>query len=590
MRVGARPTPRSTEAPDTTGQAGRMARALLIALAAATGLALMTDSLWRSSATYDEVMYLQVAARWWRTGEQTRITRAGTPLSFWKLQQVPMLWTLDCLGYGVWIDNPEIFEARLLPLARISALWIWLAAFGLVAYWSRRLYGPRAMVLAAWWFTLSPNLLAHGPLATMEIPILATMTGMVLLFWEFLRSGSRLAFVASAIVGGLAFSCKFTAAVMPPIFALLWLIRRWEDGDRRPARMALAVAAGMAGYTAIMGLSDVIVTAGATLPISTRTGDHPSIDGKLDPFLGQRLGRLLEMPIPQDWVGFVRQALHQRSGAPGYLFGEVRETGWGHYYLVTLAVKVPLVFWLILAARAALARWIPSAGKDWVLPACSVAFLVIASLGSTRNMGIRYLLPIAPLAIIWISGLAAGNAWGRRLAWCGLIAQAIAIAWIHPYELSYFNTLAGGPIGGRRILSDSNLDWAQGLKPLAKLQRERPELCDLTLFYRGDSEAERYGVQGRSYTVREANPNAHLPRKLEPATAFLGVSASLQWGPWAASGFFRPLDHVKPYCYTDDTTIAIYRTSDIPGLRASKKTAAEERIGSVADSLSPDHQ
>ena len=74
--------------------------------------------------------------------------------------------------------TPDRYEAKLLPLARTSALWIWLAAFGLVAYWSRRLYGPRAMVLASWWFAISPNLLAHGPLVTMEIPILAAMTAM----------------------------------------------------------------------------------------------------------------------------------------------------------------------------------------------------------------------------------------------------------------------------------------------------------------------------------------------------------------------------------------------------------------------------
>ena len=36
------------------------------------------------------------------------------------------------------------------------------------------------------------------------------------------------------------------------------------------------------------------------------------------------------------------------------------------------------------------------------------------------------------------------------------------IALIHPHELSYFNAAAGGPIGGRRVLSDSNLDWGQG--------------------------------------------------------------------------------------------------------------------------------
>ena len=214
--------------------------------------------------------------------------------------------------------------------------------------------------------------------------------------------------------------------------------------------------------------------------------------------------------------------------------------------------------------------------------------MAIASLGSTRNLGIRYLLPIAPLAIVWISGLAEANTWARRLAWIGVAAQAIAVASIHPYELSYFNALAGGPIGGRRILSDSNLDWAQGLKPLARLQREQPELRDLTLFYFGDSEAERYGVRGLSYTVREANPNEHLPRELAAATEYVGVSASLQWGSWGASGFFRPLDGVKPICYTPDTTIAIYRTADIPGLAPARKPDGRGDIGSVANSLDPD--
>ena len=55
-----------------------------------------------------------------------------------------MLWSLDRLGYGSWIDDPLTHEAKLLPLARASALWIWLAALSLTAYWSRLLYGPGA--------------------------------------------------------------------------------------------------------------------------------------------------------------------------------------------------------------------------------------------------------------------------------------------------------------------------------------------------------------------------------------------------------------------------------------------------------------
>ena len=100
--------PQAKESQQSERQAGRLVRALLVVLAAVTGLGLMTDSLMRSSATYDEVLYLSVASRWWRTGDQTKITRAGTPLTFWKLQQVPMLWALDRLGYVMdrpWLSN-----------------------------------------------------------------------------------------------------------------------------------------------------------------------------------------------------------------------------------------------------------------------------------------------------------------------------------------------------------------------------------------------------------------------------------------------------------------------------------------------------
>ena len=545
----------------------RRTRVILLVLAAATGLGLMVDSLNRSSATYDEVLYLSVASKWWRTGDQSRITRAGSPLTFWKLQQVPLLWTLDRLGYGEWIDRSSEYELILLPMARLASLWVWLVALALVVYWSRRLYGPRAMVLAAWWFAMSPNLLAHGPLITMETPIVAAMTGMTILFWVFLQTRDRRAFVASAILGGLAFSCKFSAVLAPPIFGLIWCLEEWRNKDRRPLRALMTVAAGMIGFAAIMAVSDFAVTGGALLTISQRTGDHPSLGGRLGSTLGSWIGRIIESPIPQDWVGFVRQTQLQRSGAPSYLFGEVRNTGWSYYYLVALAVKVPLTFWLVAAVRGTMVRRIPTSGRDWILPAIAAAFVAVASVGSSRNMGIRYLLPMAPLAIVWISALAEGNRWSRRLIWGGLAAQAIAVASIHPYELTYFNALASGPIGGRRILADSNLDWGQGLKPLARLQAEHPEYRDLTFFYFGETDPALYGVSGVNYQVSASVANEHLPEALDPRTTYLAVSASLQWGPYGPPRLFRPLKGVEPDRFTDDSTIAIYRTADIPRSR-----------------------
>jgi len=536
---------------------------LLAGLAAVVGLVLLVDSLWKSSASYDEVLYLSEAARWWRTGFVEQISRAGTPLTFWKLQQAPTLWLLDRLGFGSWIDDPARHEAALLPIVRMGALWIWLVALGLTARFSLVLYGPRAMVLAAWWFALSPNLLAHGCLATMETPIVAGTAGTVILFWVFLRTGSRLAFLGSAIVCGVAWSCKFTAVVFPPILALLWCLARWRDGERRLPRLAARAAGGMMIFAATMALTDLAITSFAMLPAIERFAGSPNFDGKYGPVLGPWITRLAETPIPQDLAAFLRQIQLQRSGAPSYLFGETRQTGWRYYYLVALAVKVPLLFWLVLAGRAALRRRTPAAQLDWILPAAIVIFVAIACMGSKRNFGLRYLLPVAPLAIVWISALGEAGRWPRRLAAIGLAGQALAVAMIHPHELTYFNALAGGPTGGRTILSDSNLDWGQGLKSLARLQQGEPAYRDLTLYYFGATEPDRYGVAGRAYTLRAEVPNTNLAPTLSADTHYLAVSTSLRWGPWAPAGYFRALESIEPVGFTDDATIAIYRTSDL---------------------------
>jgi hypothetical protein len=194
-----------------------------------------------------------------------------------------------------------------------------------------------------------------------------------------------------------------------------------------------------------------------------------------------------------------------------------------------------------------------------LLPATIGLFLAITAIGSSRNYGLRYVLPMAPLAIVWISGLAEGGRWARRIAVIGLLGQALAVASIHPHELSYFNVPAGGPVGGRRILADSNLDWGQGLKALARLQREHPEFCDLTLYYFGDTVPRHYGVKGVSHVIDAGTVHPGLPASLSARTRYLAVSASLQWGPWGPDDYFRALDGVPPVRLTDDATIAIYR-------------------------------
>jgi hypothetical protein len=537
-------------------------------LAAVVGLGLMAHQAFENSATYDEVAYMRVAARWWRTGDQESITRMGSPLTFWKIQHVPVLWLLDRLGMRPVVDDPIVHQSFLLPLVRLWSLWIWLIAFLLTALWSRLLYGPRAMAFASGLFALSPNLLAHGSLVTMELPIVASMTAILLLFWCYLNTRRPGFFWASAAVGGLAWSCKFTTALVPPTLALVWWADCWHRGDRGLGRVSRRVAGGMLGFLSVMVLSNLLLTGFATLPMSTATGAHPALERFSTHGSWTRLAAYaVEFPLPQDWVGFFTQLHHQRTGGASYLLGERRTTGWWYYYLVALAVKVPLTFWLLWIGRTALGRRVESAGHDRLLPFTIILFLVVTSAGSTRNYGIRYLLPLAPLAIVWVSALAEAGPWWRRLACVGLLGQAVAVASTHPHELSYFNAVSGGPRGGRQILSDSNLDWGQGAKALARLQRQRPEFRDLTLFYFGDTDPAHYGVVGRRHLVDASDRHPGLPPEFRAETAYLAVSASLQWGPWGPPGYFRTLQDVEPVATTPDCSISVYRVEDVVSLR-----------------------
>ncbi len=534
---------------------------LLTILAAVAGLALLIDGAGSSSATYDEVAYVRIATTWWRTGDQDEITRMGSPLTFWKLQQAPTLWLIDRTGRGDWIDDPTTHHARLLPRLRIGALGIWALALAITAAWARSLAGPRAMAAAAWLFALGPNLLAHGGLLTMELPVTAAWAGALFLFDRFLATGRRRWFVASAAAAGLAFSCKYTTILLPPLLAAGWWIDRVIGGDRRFVRLTIRVGGGMASYVALLLAANLVVTAGATLPLSPRTGDHPSLDGRVPPWAA----RLAEVPLPRDWVGLATQIRHQGSGGPSYLFGERRQYGWRHYYLVALAVKLPLLFWPMVVARLAItARRGLAAERRAVFPmVVAVGFLAIASTGSSRNYGLRYLLPVAPALIAWAAGAVEGGRWGRRLVVVAIAGNAVAVATIHPHELTYFNVAAGGPIGGRRILADSNLDWGQGARSLRRLQDRRPELCDLTLYYFGDTSPAHYVVAGTIYAVDAAADQPGLPPRLRAKTAFVAVSASLQHGPWGPAGYFRGLDRATPVAFTDDTTIAVYRSADV---------------------------
>ena len=263
-----------------------------------------------------------------------------------------MLWLLDHLGRREWIDDPIGHQRELLPMVRLGSLWIWLVAIGT----DGRVEppeprspgdGPGGLALRA-----LPNLIAHGTLATMELPLVAATTAMFWFFWRFLDSKRWPWFWASAAAAGLAFSCKFTAIVFPPILAVVWWLARWQGGETRamPAHLAGVVADACASSCSCCSPTSLSPGLRGFPSVPLRDSTPASRNGWARRRPGE-VARLYETPLPQDWVGFATQMHHQASGGASYLWGERRMKGWWYYYFVALAVKVPLGFWLLVVAR-----------------------------------------------------------------------------------------------------------------------------------------------------------------------------------------------------------------------------------------------
>src|SRR5262249_20418862 len=127
-----------------------------------------------------------------------------------------------------------------------------------------------------------------------------------------------------------------------------------------------------------------------------------------------------------------------------------------------------------------------------------VFFLVYFSFFSKIRLGIRYLLPITPLLIVWVSRIAAPGLKKRpALQTLGLVIfslwYVIGTLQVAPHYLAYFNELAGGPGNGYKCLVDSNLDWGQDLRGL-KEYMDAHGIDKIKLSYFGTGEPDYYGI------------------------------------------------------------------------------------------------
>jgi 4-amino-4-deoxy-L-arabinose transferase-like glycosyltransferase len=396
------------------------------------------------------------------------------------------------VAYGFMSANADRFH-RVYAAARLPVVALSLLLALLVWWWAGRLYGPAGGVIALAFYAFSPDALAHGGLATMEVGTALGFLATLLGWWGFLGKGGWRWFATAAAGFAFLVLTRFTAWSLIPILMAATLGAMWVRYARRPA-------------LAWIGILGIVVVGLAALQVGYLGGTTfvPIGEGNFHSHAFSRLAHAwpgLRLPLP-DWYvrGFDHQTMESEGNTPTFVLGRLTDAGVWWYFPLAMLVKWPLAFLAGLVLRAVARPTSPADSPrrhEWLFLLLPCGVFLAAGMTLVRlNSGVRYMFPLVPLLCVWLGGLAASRIRSRRLLAAGVGLAVLAGAetlTAAPWYLTFFNRFAGGPGRGDSIVNDSNVDWGQGLIALRE-EMKRRGIQRVYLSYHGTVDPAIYGI------------------------------------------------------------------------------------------------
>ena len=372
-------------------------------------------------------------------------------------------------------------------------------ALGLALWFAtRRLFSEGAANVALALFVFTPSLIAHFSLATTDGigALFIFLTAFQLVRWRSNPSW-RQTFLMGIILGGLLLAKLYTPPEMVLALVVMLVVgrQRFLSQPRAWHWAAAAVAAVIAFLTFWAGYQ--FHHSHFSLHNGQVVMTFPNRDTKTLPFPSSHQVNLT-LPGGEYLEGVRLVWVSNHVGRPTWFFGKLYPHGAPKtYFPAVIVLKWPTILLLLLFASLVLGvrKTCRAPGDLLIMSLFGLVFLAFA-LQSRITLGDRHLLPVYPFAL-----LIAGGIWehARRhraaiavlmLALCLNAADALRYA---PDYLSYFNVFVR-PNSAWHLLTDSNLDWGQGLLALRAYQQQHPDEV-LHLAYFGSVDPRLYGIR-----------------------------------------------------------------------------------------------
>jgi Dolichyl-phosphate-mannose-protein mannosyltransferase len=442
-----------------------------------------------NSPTYDEAMHLAAGYSYLATRD-FRINPENPPFNK-ILLALPLF-----LGYSLpfnpqpqhWRDGADFLIGqdflyrsslpadRMLALSRLPNLFLGSCLIALMGWWSYRLWGRPAAILAMGIGCFEPNLITHSSLATTDMAVTLFIFATAYFLWEYLHSPSWWLLAGAGVATGMALISKFVAILLIPIIGLILaasLLFTGEDGALLPLRNRPPLAKIFQATTAFFL---VVLVALFIIPIAYF-------------FQGW-----------QSWfVGLQKLLSLAQGGQSAFFLGEHSYEGWWYYFMVAFVMKTPIGSLVLIVASLFYYRAGRSLSRrEAVLLLTPVVIIFLGAAQSKTNIGLRHILPVYPFLSVLASRLATVHFRQQWLARCligiPLALTAVSSLRIAPHQLAYFNEFVGGPEQGYHYLSDSNVDWGQDIKGV-KAYMEKEKLPIIYLSYFGTAPPSYYKIR-----------------------------------------------------------------------------------------------
>ncbi len=400
------------------------------------------------SVTTDEIFYVHTGVCAFNTGlvDLEPTNPAGPKLLAGigaELSGVPTDTTCNTDSYQTLMQRPSVGGLeRLIVFARIPAILITLALILVAALWAYGLAGPVAAVLAAAFVGFDPTIMAHGHLATLDVPLAFGFVSFLASLWQWhtTQRGRWLAVAGLAL--GVALLSKAGAVSLIPL-AVVLIFATGRGGVLARLRRVL-VPTGVLVAVAYVVVTAVYAPFGFSEPVHA--------------WLPTGLNWL----VPESWLWGVHYQLVDHISSAGnyisWLNGQQHLANTWLYFPEAFLLKSTIAGLAAMLVGVAWLAWRRHPALVWVFAPGVVYFAVPVKSGI--NIGVRYLAPsIALFGITAAVGLALLPRYWPAIG-AVLAVAAIAATLMGPVgSIGYFNALASGRHS--YYLADSNIDWGQ---------------------------------------------------------------------------------------------------------------------------------